>query len=87
MTFSMGKPIVGLSEEEHKVMQLTAELWNALCKIVPDGASRHNDLNELSIHIHGIQHAVMAQAAGRAHPELYRMLGKGYIFDPLNNKE
>jgi hypothetical protein len=65
----------GLSEAEHEVMKTTVLLWNGLCDIIPDGPSRRQDLDELAAHIHVIQRTVMSQAAGRAHPTQYRMLG------------
>jgi hypothetical protein len=65
-----------LTEAEHKAMDLTAQLWNLLCSdVVPEGRSRTKDLHELVAHIHAIQHTVMSQAAARAYPERYRLLG------------
>jgi hypothetical protein len=65
-----------LTDVEHKAMQLTADLWNQLCSaVVCGGSTRAADLSELAMHVHAIQHAVMAQAAARAYPDLYRPLG------------
>lgn len=71
----MNKTISGLTIAEHEVMQTTVLLWNSLCGITSDGPSRANDLNELALHIHAIQHAVLSQAAGRQYPMEYRLLG------------
>jgi hypothetical protein len=66
----------GLTDDEHKAIGLTADLWNLLCaSVVGDGPSRAGDLAELCAHIHAIQRTVMAQAAARAHPDRYRLLG------------
>lgn len=72
-----GSDIIGaLSEDEHTAIKMTADLWNHLVqKVVGGEATREQDLSELCIHIHAIQHAIMGQAAARAHPELYRFLG------------
>ncbi len=64
-----------LTDAEHQVIRLAADLWNALCAAVPDGPTRSADMGELCGHIHAIQHAVMANAAARAFPDLYRRLG------------
>jgi len=58
-------------------MDMTAELWNHLVRnVVGNGRSRLGDLGEIAGHIHGIQHAVMSQAAARAYPDRYRLLGE-----------
>jgi hypothetical protein len=64
-----------LTEAEHAAIRKAAELWNALCSAIPDGPTRAADLGELVAHVHAIQHAVMANAAARAYPDLYRPLG------------
>jgi hypothetical protein len=70
------RPLDVLTEAEHEAMRMTADLWNHLCSaVVRGGGTRSGDLAELAAHIHGIQHAVMAQAAARAYPDLYRPLG------------
>lgn len=70
------EPTIGLTEAEHKAMGLTAELWNLLVQEVIDrkGTVRQ-DSAEIALHIHNIQHAILAQAAARAYPEQYRLLG------------
>lgn len=67
---------LGLTESEHKAMRLTAELWDLFVQeIVADGPTRTQDTDEFAVQIHAIQHTIMGQAAGRSHPELYRLLG------------
>lgn len=65
-----------LTDQEHAAIEAAGQLWNALCRIVGDGPSRAGDLDELRFHIHGIQRAVMKQAAARAYPDRYRLLGE-----------
>jgi hypothetical protein len=65
-----------LTEAEQDVTKIAADLWNALCAAIPEGPNRNNDLAEIAVHIHAIQHAVMANAAARAYPDTYRLLGQ-----------
>lgn len=65
-----------LTDEEHRALALTAELANLFGRITGQDRSRHNDLGEAVHHIHALQHMVMAQAAGRAYPSLYRLMGE-----------
>lgn len=61
---------------EHRAMDLTAELYNLICtEIIGHGPSRQGDVAELVADIHRIQHRILRQAAGRAYPDRYRMLG------------
>lgn len=72
----MAEPTELLTEAEHRAVALAAELWNLLCMdVVGRGRSRSGDLSELCAHIHAIQQAVLSQAAARAYPERYRLLG------------
>ncbi|MEU3455654.1 hypothetical protein ABZ671_18935 [Micromonospora sp. NPDC006766] len=64
-----------LTPAEHEAMDLTAQLWEKLCHIVGTGASAGQDLAELAAPIHTIQNAILAQAAARAYPDRYRLLG------------
>jgi hypothetical protein len=64
-----------LTPDEYQAIHDAGQLWNLLCKIVGSGPSRDGDLRELVAHIHGIQRAVMKQAAARAYPDRYRLLG------------
>jgi len=65
-----------LNAAEREVMALTAELANAVGRVVGNDRTRHADLAELTAHIHAIQHAIMSQAAARAYPERFRLLGE-----------
>lgn len=64
-----------LTADEHRAIQMAGDLWRQLCLVVGHGRTRDSDLRELVIHIHAVQHMVMAQAAGRVYPERYRLAG------------
>jgi hypothetical protein len=72
-----------LTEDEQKALEMTAELSRLLKRIVYIG-SRYSiqdlsaplpDWVELCAALHVIQRAIGAQAAARAYPDLYRLLG------------
>jgi hypothetical protein len=65
-----------LTEDEQSALDLTVQLVDMLAGIVGEGPTRAGDLNELLGHVHGIQNAVMAQAAARAYPGRFRLLGQ-----------
>lgn len=63
--------------DELEAIALTADLVHIVCiKIIGRGPTRDQDINEFVIKIHGIQQSIMSQAAGRAHPDLLRLLGE-----------
>ena len=65
-----------LTDDEQQAVRMAGDLWNHLVRhVVADGRTRDADLGELCAHIHAIQHAVMSQAAARAYPDTYRLLG------------
>lgn len=66
---------MSLTREENEWLAQTARLWNGLCELIPEGPTRNNDLAEASVHLHALQHMVMANSAARSHPSLYRLLG------------
>lgn len=71
-------PVGYLTPEEHRVMDMTADLANALYRLI-DGTDEglvSRDWNEAVLPLHAIQHTVLAQAAARAYPERYRLLGR-----------
>lgn len=65
-----------LTADEHRAVEMAGELYNLLCTITGRGETREADLNELVHHIHAIQRAVLKQAAARAYPDRYRLLGR-----------
>lgn len=74
-----------LTDAEHRAMGLTTELWNLLCEIVGNGPSRAGDLRELAHDVHVIQERILAQAAGRAYPDRYRLLG-GVVIERIEGR-
>ena len=65
-----------LTPDEHHAIDLTAQLVNTLARVVGRGPTRDHDLAELFGKIHDIQHAIMSQAAARAYPDDFRLLGQ-----------
>ncbi len=66
-----------MTDLEHEAMELTAQLANAMRRIIHDGGGSQvdHDWSEVAQRIHAIQHTILAQAAARAYPDLYRPLG------------
>lgn len=72
----LGKKVeIGFTPNEVKAINLTIELANTLQQIMGNGSMAHNDMSELVMHIHAIQHAVMSQLAARVYPGQFRQLG------------
>lgn len=70
------KPVELLSVAERRCLDLTVELWNTMVRDVIGGErSAAGDLSELASKIHDIQHMIMSQAAARAYPGIFRLLG------------
>lgn len=66
-----------LTEDEQHAMDLTGKLGDLLAtKIIGNGPTRDGDLREMTLHVHSLQHFIMSQAAARAHPDKYRLLGE-----------
>lgn len=71
--------MTGLTPAEHKAMDLTAQLWNLMVtEIIADGPTAEQDRREFAAKIHTVQHNILRQAAARAHPEMYRLLGESF---------
>lgn len=70
-----------LSEAELEAMSMTGALARQIRKVIGTGPQSEHDWAEMARMIHDIQHAVMAQAAARAFPDKFRMLG-GTFKDP-----
>lgn len=65
-----------LTDLELHVVDTLGTLWGDICSIVGDGPTREPDLAEMIHHVHALQHKVMAQAAARAYPDCFRLLGR-----------
>ena len=59
-------------------MRMTAELFNHMSQNVigSNEVARNADMPELAMHIHDLQRMIMSQAACRAFPNQYRLLGE-----------
>jgi len=65
-----------LTDTEKEALALSGQLAGLLRKIIGDGPQAANDWAEAAIHIHNIQHTIMSQAAARAYPQEFRLLGQ-----------
>lgn len=72
----MPETTTGLTTDEQLAIDLAGTLWGVLCRIVGHGPTRDADLAELIAPIHLIQRYVGSQAAARAHPHEFRLLGE-----------
>lgn len=72
------KPTGGaaLSELEHEAIEKSGELAQLMRKIIGDGPNAYHDWVEATVHIHAIQNMVLSQAAARAYPDTFRLLGE-----------
>lgn len=66
-----------LTVEEREALDLSGKLANLCRRIVGSGPQADHDWNELAARIHAVQHTIMAQAAARAYPQEFRLLGGG----------
>jgi hypothetical protein len=76
-----------LTDSELDTLDLAARLADQYALIVDYGPSRTADLAEFGHHIHAIQQAVMAQAAARAYPERFRLLGATRLIGTTTHRE
>lgn len=65
-----------LTEEEKSLVDLISDVSRSFGTIVGNGPTREHDLREMVFHVHALQNMVLAQAAARAYPELYRVMGE-----------
>lgn len=72
----MHEPEPLLSEMEIQALRMSGELANLLSKIIGNGSTRDADWREAAAKIHDIQHMIAAQAAARAFPNEFRLLGE-----------
>ena len=64
-----------LTPDEQEAMRLSGELASLCHRIIGNGPQAANDWSEMAVRIHGVQHMILAQAAARAYPDEYRLLG------------
>jgi hypothetical protein len=66
-----------LTGDERKAVRLAGELYTHIAdKVCGRGLTRDDDLAELRVSIHHVQHLVMAQSAAREHPGELRLMGE-----------
>lgn len=64
-----------LTEAEHSLIRDIANVFGGFLKIMEHDASYGGDIQEIIYHVHALQNHVLAQAAARAYPFKYRLLG------------
>lgn len=74
-----------LTEAERDLVSELGKCFNAFCRVTNHEAARPADLAEVADKIHQLQDMVLAQAAARAYPDLYRPLG-GWKHSPTEAK-
>lgn len=63
-----------LTPDEHEALELTADLGRVMRRVI--GNDNGPDVAEAVAALHVIQNMVRGQAAARAYPDRYRLLGK-----------
>jgi hypothetical protein len=84
---SKASPEPALTDLEHEAMRKSGELAQLLRQIIGDGPHAYNDWVEASIHIHAIQNMILSQAAARAYPDTFRLLGQQLTAPPDSTTE
>jgi len=65
-----------LTDEEREAVRLAGMLYTLIADhVMAGGPNQESDLAEVRALVHGIQYRVMANAAGRAYPGEFRLLG------------
>ncbi len=64
-----------LTDDEKEALRLTGDLGNLLRRII-QGPQGMKDWDEAAGHLHVLQRMIGAQAAARAYPGSYRLLGQ-----------
>ena len=69
-------PPAYLTDLEFQALDMTSDLTNLVIhRIIGNSPSRQPDVDEFVFHIHAIQKMLMGQAAARAYPTPFRLLG------------
>lgn len=66
---------ISMSDREHALARKLGSLANDFNDIMTRGIAYDEDYREVVYHIHALQNMVMAQAAARMYPNMYRPLG------------
>lgn len=65
-----------LTLAERRALDISGELADAFKQVIGHGETSKEDFAEVVLHIHALQNMLLAQAAGRAYPEKYRLMGE-----------
>lgn len=65
-----------LTDHERLAIMHLTQFANLMPVIIGNGITRQQDSREVAEKIHGLQHMIMAQAAARAYPDEFRLLGE-----------
>ena len=78
MTTTKRRPAKLLTDLEHATIDSLADLHRDMSLIIGNPGSPISDADraEMVLHIHALQNMILAQAAARAYPEQYRLLGE-----------
>lgn len=71
-----------LTDDEHRAVEVLGEVVLLLADIVGANRTRAADLAEAYHHVHALQNMILAQAAARAYPGRYRLLGNTIAVTP-----
>lgn len=64
-----------LTEDEKRAIELAGECASLIFKIIKENGGFEHDADEICTAVHVLQRFVMSNAAARAYPGKYRMLG------------
>ena len=70
-----------LTDRERRTLRSIADAYGGFLAITENGSSREGDLREIVALIHALQDKVLAQAAARAYPREFRVLGADSLTD------
>jgi len=65
-----------LTDNERETVKLVGRVYQNIERMCSDSTTRSSDLVEAAAHCHALQQMVMAQAAARAYPDEFRLLGE-----------
>jgi hypothetical protein len=75
-----------LTDDERELIQDLGRIYRRIAGITGGEPTREDDLREIRFHIHGLQRAIMAQAAARAYPGDVRGLGGAVVVPPARQQ-
>lgn len=75
-----------LTVDEHEALRLSGQLSILIRRICGTGRIADEDFNELAAPIHVLQRTIGSQAAARAYPYRYRLLG-AKVLERTDNKD